>query len=105
MIQAHKALEMASHACLNGGTIIFFAECADGLGRNDFLKWFEAETSENLAENLCANYQVNGQTAWSLLKKSERFDIKIITSLSENETRKMRLQKINSQEKSSIYIY
>ena len=96
VIQAHKALEMASHACNDGGTIIFLAECADGLGRSDFLKWFEAETSENLAENLCAKYQVNGQTAWSLLKKAERFDIKIITSLSENETRKMRLQKINS---------
>lgn len=94
MIQAHKALETASHACTEGGQIIFLAECADGLGRNDFLEWFEAENSAKLAENLCRKYQVNGQTAWSLLEKAEKFDIKIITSLSENETRKMRLQKI-----------
>lgn len=93
MIQAHKALEMASHACNDGGTIIFLAECSDGLGRSDFLNWFEAENSAGLAEKLCEIYQVNGQTAWSLLKKAERFKIKIVTDLSETETSKMRLEK------------
>lgn len=93
MIQAHKALDAASFACADGGTIIFLAECADGLGRNDFLKWFEAENSENLAEMLCRKYQVNGQTAWSLLKKAENFNVRIVTALSEDETRKMRLHK------------
>jgi len=96
MIQAHKALESASHACNDGGTIIFLAECADGLGRKDFLHWFEAGTSKQLAENLCENYQVNGQTAWNLLRNAERFNIQIITSLPENETRRMRLHKANS---------
>ena len=96
MIQAHKALETASQACTDGGTIIFLAECADGLGRKDFLNWFEAENSEDLAEKLCDGYQVNGQTAWSLLTKAERFDVRIITSLPENETRRMRLQKASS---------
>jgi lactate racemase len=93
MIQAHKALETASLACRDGGTIVFLAECADGLGRHDFLDWFEAENAARLAENLCANYQVNGQTAWSLLKKAERFNIRILTALPETETRQMRLQK------------
>lgn len=98
MIQAHKALDAASHVCREGGTIIFLAECADGLGRNDFLNWFEAETSEKLAERLCEKYQVNGQTAWSLLRKAERFDVRILTSLPENETRLMRLEKARSIE-------
>lgn len=93
MIQAHKALESASKACNPGGKIIFPAECADGLGRNDFLKWFEAENSEKLAENLCEKYQVNGQTAWSLLRKAENFDIQILTDLDESETNAMRLGK------------
>lgn len=93
MIQAHKALDMASHACTDGGTIIFLAECADGLGRNDFLKWFEAENSAALAETLCEKYQVNGQTAWSLLTKAERFNVEIVTNLSEETTNLMRLYK------------
>ena len=96
MIQTHKALDAASRACTDGGTIVLLAECADGLGRDDFLNWFEAGSSEALAENLCKKYQVNGQTAWSLLKKAERFDIKIITSLSNAETGKMQLNKVDS---------
>lgn len=91
LIQAHKALEMASYACTEGGTIIWLAECADGLGRSDFLQWFTAENSQKLAENLQAKFQVNGQTAWSLLSKAERFNIHLISNLPENETRQMRL--------------
>jgi nickel-dependent lactate racemase len=96
MIQAHKALETASRACTDGGTIILLAECADGLGRVDFLNWFDTAGSGELAEKLCAAYQVNGQTAWSLLKKAERFDIRIVTALDEEVTAKMRLKKIGS---------
>ena len=42
MIQAHKALDMAAEACVKGGAIILLAECRDGLGRADFLKWFDS---------------------------------------------------------------
>lgn len=93
MIQAHKALEAASNACEPGGKIFFLAECSDGLGRADFLKWFEAENSAELAAKLCERYQVNGQTAWSLLKKAENFDIRILTDLGAAETAAMRLRK------------
>ena len=98
MIQAHKALDMAARACTDGGTIIFLAECANGLGRKDFLNWFEAKNSEDLAERLCESYQVNGQTAWSLLKKAENFEVQTITNLSEKETRSMRVQKARDLE-------
>ncbi len=100
LIQAHKALDTAAHACNDGGKIIWLAECADGLGRNDFLSWFEAEDSKKLAKKLCENYQVNGQTAWNLLRKAERFDVRILTSLPENETRPMRLHKARSLDES-----
>ena len=91
LIQAHKALEAASHACNDGGTIILVAECGDGLGRDDFLNWFGGENSEALAEKLCEKYQVNGQTAWSLLQKAERFDVRLVTGLDVTQLKKMRL--------------
>lgn len=94
MIQAHKALDAAARACKDGGTIILLAECSDGLGRADFLSWFEAKNSGELAERLCARYQVNGQTAWSLLGKTERFDVRVMTSLDNETTGKMRMRKI-----------
>ncbi len=94
IVQAHKTLDAASRACSDGGTIVLLAECADGLGRDDFLNWFDAADSSDLAANLCKKYQVNGQTAWSLLKKAERFNIQIVTGLEKSQTDKMRLVKI-----------
>lgn len=92
MIQAHKALEMASHACADGGHIILLAECADGLGRPDFLKWFDAADSRELERGLFDSYEVNGQTAWALLNKAERFNVHLVSSLPEEDVRRMRLR-------------
>lgn len=94
LIQAHKTLEAAAQACLDGGTIVLLAECVEGAGRSDFLNWFDAANSDDLADVLCAKYQVNAQTAWSLLKKAERFDVCIVTAMDTESTGKMRLQKI-----------
>ncbi len=96
LIQAHKALEAASDACADGGTIILLAECRDGLGRDDFLKWFEAGNSLELARRLCDSYQVNGQTAWSLLRKAERFDIRIVSSIHPGKIEQMKMRPFNS---------
>jgi lactate racemase len=91
MIQAHKALDMAAQACADGGTIILLAECGDGLGREDFLKWFAANDSRALAHRLKENYEVNGQTAWALLTKAERFQVRVITKLADEDVRRMRM--------------
>jgi nickel-dependent lactate racemase len=104
MIQAHKALDMAAHACLDGGTIVFLAECSDGLGRADFMKWFEAVDSAALEVRLRSAYEVNGQTAWALLTKSERFDVRIVTSLSEDNLRRMRMKPAKSIDEALAHV-
>jgi nickel-dependent lactate racemase len=91
LIQAHKALEMASYACEEGGHIILLAECADGMGRPDFLNWFEPADSRALGRRLLEAYEVNGQTAWSLLTKAERFRVQLVSSLPEADVRSMGL--------------
>src|SRR5205807_842787 len=91
MIQAHKALDMAADACRDGGTIVFLAACPDGFGRSDFLKWFESADSRALESRLREHYEVNGQTAWALLTKTERFRVHIVTRLSEDAARQMRM--------------
>ena len=82
---------MAAHACVGGGTIVLLAECGDGLGRPDFLKWFESENSSALELVLRDHYEVNGQTAWALLTKTERFRVHIITKLPESDVKQMRM--------------
>lgn len=91
LIQAHKALEMASHACEEGGDIVLVAECADGLGRADFLKWFDAANSRELEARLRAGYEVSGQTAWSLMTKAERFRVQLVSALPDEDVRRMRM--------------
>jgi nickel-dependent lactate racemase len=91
LIQAHKALDMAALACNEGGTIILIAECVDGLGRPDFLKWFDANDSRALAARLVDDYEVNGQTAWALLTKAERYRVCLISELRSADVKKMRM--------------
>ena len=91
LIQAHKALDMAAHACNDGGTIILLAECSNGLGRDDFLKWFDVSDSRMLENRLRNGYEVNGQTAWALLTKAERFRICLISELPDDAVKLMRM--------------
>ena len=91
LIQAHKALDIAAHACEVGGTIVLLAECRDGLGRPDFLKWFETADSRALATRLRTEYEVNGQTAWALLSKAERYRVVLVSQLPENHVKQMRM--------------
>lgn len=91
LIQAHKTLEMAAVACKEGGTIVLLAECRDGLGRADFLKWFDSKNAVALESRLRESYEVNGQTAWSLLSKAERFRVVLVSQLAEEDVIRMRM--------------
>jgi nickel-dependent lactate racemase len=91
MIQAHKALQAASKACIDDGTIILIAQCSEGLGHNDLLNWFDSDNSYQLAERLRERYQVNGQTSWSLLEVAEKFRVVAITQLDDDAIKRMRM--------------
>jgi nickel-dependent lactate racemase len=100
---------MAALACNDGGTIILLAECRDGLGRPDFLKWFEASDSGALEARLFKasdsgalearlfnGYEVNGQTAWALLTKAERYRVCLVSELSGEDVKRMRMIPVRS---------
>jgi nickel-dependent lactate racemase len=91
LIQAHKALDMAANACTDGGTIVLLAECRDGFGHPAFLKWFGEKDSRALEARLRDAYEVNGQTAWSLLTKAERYRIILVSELAADDAKRMRL--------------
>lgn len=91
LLQAHKSLDMAAHACADGGTIILLAECRDGLGQPTFLKWFDETDSGALETRLRDKYEVNGQTAWALLTKAERYRILLVSELPDEQVQQMRM--------------
>ena len=96
LIQAHKALDMAAQACNEGGTILLLAECREGFGRHDFLKWFDEENSSTLAGRLRLAYEVNGQTAWALLTKAERYRVLLLSTLPDQDVKQMRMTPVHS---------
>ena len=98
MIQAHKALEFAQHAVVEGGTIVLLGECREGMGHPSFFPWFEHDDLEEFGRALSQHYEVYGQTAYSLRSKAERFRIIAVTSLDPADVRKMGMEPASSLE-------
>jgi nickel-dependent lactate racemase len=96
LIQAHKSLDMAAQACTDDGAIVLLAECRDGFGRPDFLKWFEEKNSRALEARLRESYEVNGQTAWSILTKTERYRIYLVSELPDEDVHRLRMRPARS---------
>jgi len=89
LIQAHKSMEYASRALKPGGMMILLAECKDGYGNATFFNWFGYESCAELESALRKRYEINGQTAWSVKEKAERFHIFLISELPAEEVRAM----------------
>ncbi len=104
LIQAHKALDMAAHACRDDGHIILLAECADGLGRSDFMKWFEEKDSRALENRLRSGYEVNGQTAWALMVKAEKYRVHLVSKLPEEDVLRMRMKPARTIEEALLEV-
>jgi nickel-dependent lactate racemase len=92
LIQSHKAMEHASAVLEEGGTMVALAECGGGLGRDDFLRWFVPGGSRATALMLVDDYKINGQTAWGLRRKSERFRMLLVSALDPDTVRRTGLE-------------
>jgi len=94
-IQSHKAIEHASKFVRNNGMLIILAECRDGVGSKTFLPWFETGSWKNAFDSLAQNYEGNGGTALSMMSKSERIRIFMVTRLSESICKTIGIEKIS----------
>jgi nickel-dependent lactate racemase len=81
LIQTHKSIDHAAESVRDGGVVVAVAECSGGVGSDTFLPWFGIGDSKAVSRNLKSDYQLNGQTALSLLKKLERLKIILVSSL------------------------
>jgi len=63
--QAQKALENASEATENGGTIVLLAECQEGFGEPTFEEWIkEANNISDIFSRLKAGFKLGGHKAY-----------------------------------------
>lgn len=89
LIQAHKSMEYASQALKDGGVMIMLAECRDGFGNDTFFSWFRYKRLEEFEQELREHYEINGQTAYSMLQKAQRFKIILVSCFSEHQVTNM----------------
>ncbi len=89
LIQAHKSMEYASQALKDGGVMILLAECRDGFGNGTFFSWFRHKRLEEFEAALRAHYEINGQTAYSLLQKAQRFRIILVSQFPGQQVKEM----------------
>jgi nickel-dependent lactate racemase len=76
LYQAHKAIENASHAVKNGGTIILVAECREGFGNSTFETWMTSASSlDEVGEKLSKQFILGAHKAFALSKIAKRAEI------------------------------
>jgi nickel-dependent lactate racemase len=76
LYQAHKAIENASHAIKNGGTIVLVAECREGFGNTTFEDWMTGPSSlDEVGERLSKQFILGAHKAFALSKIAKRAEI------------------------------
>jgi nickel-dependent lactate racemase len=90
-IQSHKAIEHAMGAVKDNGVIIVNGKCEDGLGNQDFLRWFEYATIAEMEPHVRASDKVYAQTAYATRCKAARCNILLVSDLTDKQAIKMGL--------------
>lgn len=87
-IQSHKAIHNGAMFVEDGGLLLVYCECRDGIGSKTFLPWFRYRLFSEAFAELAKDYKGNGGTALSLMAKLQRIRIGLITEL-DQETCKL----------------
>jgi lactate racemase len=83
-IQAHKSVHHAAAFVKDGGHLIILSECIDKVGSDYFLKYLETGSFSAAFDILEQHYEGNGGTALSMMTKTKRIHISMLTSLNDD---------------------
>lgn len=97
-IQAHKSVHHAAAFVKDGGTLIVLAECIDKIGSNYFMKYLEAGSFKAAFAMLEKNYEGNGGTALSMMTKTQRINIQMLTTLDDSACKTLGVKKLNEDD-------
>lgn len=90
MVQAHKGLYSAHRAVSPDGVVLLLASCTDGTGHPDFLDWFRTcSTEEQWLHSLETRYQINGQTAYSVWRRTQANPVLLVSRMDPESVRLM----------------
>lgn len=90
MYQAQKALNHASRAVRRGGRILLLAEAPKGFGEPVFEDWISRGYSpEKVLKEVPRHFVIGGHKAYGFARVAARAGLTFMTSLSEEDTRKL----------------
>jgi len=88
--QAQKALDAAVQAVKPGGTIIWVAECREGLGEETFANWIlAAHCREDIERRFYEAFELGGHKAFAICRILDKADILMVSSLPEDLVKAM----------------
>lgn len=92
-IQSHKAVHNAAMFVRDGGLLLVYAECRDGVGSKTFLPWLAKGSFAAAFEELACHYEGNGGTALAMMTKLQRIRIGLVTSLDQETCRRIGVER------------
>lgn len=98
MWQSVRGFHAAASALKDGGVVILVAEARDGSGNPEFEKWFEYPSAEAIKSELLRDFHLPGHVAMRLLHEVGEHPTFLVSSISDDLARRMRLRKVASVE-------
>jgi len=80
-IQSHKAIHNAAMFVRDGGMLLLYCHCPDGIGSTTFLPWFRESDFQAAFTRLAAGYEGNCGTALATMTKLQRIRIGLVSDL------------------------
>jgi nickel-dependent lactate racemase len=101
--QAHKGLENACRALKPGGSILFFAECANGSGHPSFDDYI-ARYRDDIAmrEALERKFEVGGHKAYWVARLGRVYDVHLVSELPAEFVRRCHLKPVKPGEQTDV---
>lgn len=88
--QSQKALDAAVQAVKPGGTIIWVAECSEGMGEETFAKWITAaQCPEDIEKRFFTRFELGGHKAFAICRILKNADIIMVSALPEDTVKPM----------------
>jgi nickel-dependent lactate racemase len=104
LIQAHKGLHRTARLLVPGGTLVYLAECRDGIGSTTLLSWLEYPTSNEIARHLLKDYTLHGHTALALKEKAEKARIFFVSTLPDEVVSRLTMNKLSLENGNELNI-
>ena len=88
-VQTHKAMENASYALEDGGTMILLGESGEGFPSGAYMKYVDLGSAKAIEDELRRSFTIPGHTIFSARKKAERFKVILLSKLDRNVVQKL----------------